>query len=200
MEQRVFEQRLSAERRPKAIRRGQNQNGHTQQSLGRVRRAEVQRKRYQWERPAELAYPSDKAHHDAGDQANADQDYDENREQEYRSNDVAQVLRASRAASDDAGNDPKARVNRTSTGAFDRIRPLHNYGKEGGTGAWELAARLSYLNLNDDGVEGGRLRDLTLGVNWYLNPSVRTMWNYILADPSEGGDLNAFLWRLQVAF
>ncbi|MCH7871080.1 MAG: porin [Planctomycetes bacterium] len=92
------------------------------------------------------------------------------------------------------------RAYQTSTGSFDRIRPLHNYGKDGGTGAWELAARLSYLNLNDRGVEGGRLRDLTLGVNWYLNPNVRTMWNYILADPSEGGDLNAFLWRLQVAF
>ncbi len=89
---------------------------------------------------------------------------------------------------------------KTSTGAFDRVRPLKNFGKDGGSGAWELAARLSYLNLNDNGVKGGRLRDLTVGLNWYLNPNVRTMWNYVLADPSEGGSVSAFMWRFQVAF
>ncbi len=89
---------------------------------------------------------------------------------------------------------------KTSTGTFDRVRPLRNFGKDGGPGAWELAARVSYLNLNDDGVDGGRLRDLTVGLNWYLNPSVRTMWNYVLADPSDGGDVSAFMWRFQVAF
>lgn len=89
---------------------------------------------------------------------------------------------------------------KTSSGAFDRVRPNRNFGPDGGRGAWELAARISYLNLNDDGVDGGRLRDLSLGLNWYLNPSVRTMWNYILADPSEGGDVSAFTWRLQIAF
>ncbi len=89
---------------------------------------------------------------------------------------------------------------KTSTGAFDRVRPLENYGRDGGPGAWEVAARASYLNLNDDGVDGGRLIDLTLGLNWYLNPNVRTMWNYVLADPSDGGDVSIFMWRFQVAF
>jgi phosphate-selective porin OprO/OprP len=89
---------------------------------------------------------------------------------------------------------------RTSTGTFDRVRPLRNFGRDGGPGAWELAARFSYLNLNDGFVKGGQLRNLTLGLNWYLNPSVRTMWNYVLADPSDGGDVSAFMWRFQVAF
>lgn len=88
----------------------------------------------------------------------------------------------------------------TSNGTFSRVRPLNNYGKDGGPGAWELAARFSYLTLNDGGVNGGRLRDLTLGLNWYLNPSVRTMWNYVLADPTDGGDVSIFMWRFQVAF
>ena len=88
----------------------------------------------------------------------------------------------------------------TSAGVFDRVRPLRNFARAGGPGAWELAARASYLTLNDDGVEGGRLFDLTLGLNWYLNPNVRTMWNYVLADPSDGGDVSAFMWRFQVAF
>jgi len=80
------------------------------------------------------------------------------------------------------------------------VKPLRNFKKGDGPGAWELAARLSYLNLNDDGVDGGRLRDLTLGLNWYLNPNVRMMWNYVLADPSDGGDVSAFMWRFQIAF
>ncbi|MFQ5590908.1 MAG: OprO/OprP family phosphate-selective porin, partial [Phycisphaerae bacterium] len=89
---------------------------------------------------------------------------------------------------------------KTSRGVFDRVRPIRNFGKDGGPGAWELAARVSHLNLSDAGVHGGRLIDLTLGLNWYLNPNVRTMWNYVLAGPSNGGDVSAFMWRFQVAF
>jgi len=87
-----------------------------------------------------------------------------------------------------------------SDGVFDRVRPLEPVGKDGGVGAWEVAARFSYLNLNDDKIRGGRLRDFTFGLNWYLNPSVRTMWNYILANPSGAGDMSAFMWRFQIAF
>lgn len=89
---------------------------------------------------------------------------------------------------------------KTSSGSFGRVKPLKNYDKDGGLGAWELAARFSYLDLNDGFVKGGRLRDLTLGLNWYLNPNVRTMWNYVWADPARGGDVSAFMWRFQVAF
>ena len=89
---------------------------------------------------------------------------------------------------------------KTSAGVFDRVRPLDPVGKDGGIGAWELAARYSYLNLNDDNIRGGRLRDFTFGLNWYLNASVRTMWNYIYADQSNGGDVSAFMWRFQIAF
>lgn len=89
---------------------------------------------------------------------------------------------------------------KTSAGAFNRVKPLHNYGRDGGVGAWELAARYSYLSLNDSRIRGGRLSDVTVGLNWYLNPSVRSMWNYVLANPSKGGDVSAFMWRFQVAF
>lgn len=86
-----------------------------------------------------------------------------------------------------------------SEGVFDRVRPLANVG-EGGWGAWELAARVSYLDLNDDGVRGNRLMDYTLGLNWYLNPNIRVMWNYVYADPSDGGEVNIFQTRVQIAF
>ena len=89
---------------------------------------------------------------------------------------------------------------KTSTGTFSNVKPFKNFGPDGGTGAWEVAARYSHLNLNDEGVRGGRLRDLTLGLNWYLNPNMRMAWNYVLADPIDDGDVNIFQWRFQLAF
>jgi phosphate-selective porin OprO/OprP len=69
-----------------------------------------------------------------------------------------------------------------------------------GCGAWEVAVRWSYLDLNSDAIAGGYLDDTTLGVNWYLNPYVRLMFNYIYADlhdPTDGqSDANIFLTRL----
>jgi phosphate-selective porin OprO/OprP len=62
---------------------------------------------------------------------------------------------------------------------FDRITPFHNLGPSG-IGAIELAARVSQLSL-DDGprFQFGTERDYTLGVNWYVNPYIRFMMDYI---------------------
>ncbi len=87
-----------------------------------------------------------------------------------------------------------------SSGVFGRVVPLRNFREDGGWGAWELASRFSTLDLNDGNVRGGRLNDFTLGLNWYLNPSVRIMWNYVYTDASQGGDASIFQTRVQVAF
>jgi phosphate-selective porin OprO/OprP len=70
-----------------------------------------------------------------------------------------------------------------STGLFDRVKPNKNFSlKNGGPGAWELVARYSQLDLTDGNITGGKLDDITLGVNWYLTPNMRLMANYIMAN------------------
>lgn len=50
-----------------------------------------------------------------------------------------------------------------------------------GPGAWELAVRFSQLNLSDRYIQGGRLNDVTFGLNWYLNQQMKIMVNYVYA-------------------
>jgi phosphate-selective porin OprO/OprP len=46
-------------------------------------------------------------------------------------------------------------------------------------GALEFAARYSMLNLNSGSVPGGRERNVTLGINWYINRRFRVMAEYL---------------------
>ena len=63
---------------------------------------------------------------------------------------------------------------------FDRVSPLHNAGKNG-WGAFELAARMSNLDLDDGpSFQFGDETDYTFGLNWYPNPFIRFMANYVL--------------------
>jgi len=66
------------------------------------------------------------------------------------------------------------------SGVFGRVVPRNPYG-DGGCGAWEVAARWSYIDLNDGNVQGGHLNDVTLGLNWYLNRYTKFQLNYIHA-------------------
>jgi phosphate-selective porin OprO and OprP len=92
--------------------------------------------------------------------------------------------------------------NRTAA-AFTRVIPASPFGK-GGSGAWEVAGRYSFLDLNDDDVFGGRIQDLTFGVNWYLNRFTRWEFNYIhpILDRPVGNETHAdvFGTRVQLDF
>jgi len=88
---------------------------------------------------------------------------------------------------------------KNTAGKFSRVKPKKNFGA-GGPGAWELAARYSHLDLNDEDIEGGELDDITVGLNWYLNPNTRIMWNYVHTDLDGVGDADAFQMRAQVDF
>jgi phosphate-selective porin OprO/OprP len=68
--------------------------------------------------------------------------------------------------------------------AFDGVTPYENFwlvdtagGPRGGRGAWEVAARWSYLDFSD--IARQQLNDLTVGCNWYWNPNTRLMFNWI---------------------
>ncbi len=92
-------------------------------------------------------------------------------------------------------------------GLWDRTKPGSNFLEDGGLGAWEVVARYSSLDLNDDNAEiyGGKMDDVTVGLNWYLHSNARLMFNYIMSsvkdhDNDEMGKVNAFTMRTQVDF
>lgn len=67
----------------------------------------------------------------------------------------------------------------TKKGAFGRQKPNKNFSlKNGGWGAWEIAARFDSLDMNTQHVSGGNLQTGTAALNWYLNPHVRFMADY----------------------
>jgi len=96
-------------------------------------------------------------------------------------------------------------------GIFKRVIPKSNFLIEdgalsGGTGAWELGLRYTYLDLDDKAIRGGRLNNVTLGVNWYLNPNVKMQFNYDYlyrdqgANPLAKGQVHSFGTRMALDF
>jgi phosphate-selective porin OprO/OprP len=92
-------------------------------------------------------------------------------------------------------------------GLWDRTKPETNFLENGGLGAWEVVARYSSLDLNDDtaDVYGGKMDNRTIGVNWHLHANARLMFNYVMSavsdhDDEELGTVNAFTMRTQFDF
>jgi phosphate-selective porin OprO/OprP len=54
----------------------------------------------------------------------------------------------------------------------------------GGWGAWEVGYRFSYIDLDDNGINGGLLRQHTFGLNWYLNDNFKLQANYLITNRS----------------
>ena len=85
-----------------------------------------------------------------------------------------------------------------SSGAFDRVKPANDLSwSGGGYGAIEAAFRYSNLNLSDGMIQGGTLSNFTVGLNWYLNPNVRFLLNYVHANAWRGKDVRADIIQIR---
>jgi len=99
---------------------------------------------------------------------------------------------------------------RRDYGVMGRVKPCTNLWAKDccGFGGLELAARYSYVDLDDGLFEGGKAANITAGVNWYLNPNTAVKLNYTYVDAEnahgEGavgdGNLSIFGTRFQVDF
>ena len=88
-----------------------------------------------------------------------------------------------------------------------RVYDLANgtYGPPSNTDmTWELAARASWLDLDDKDIKGGTKTNYTLGVNFYVNLNLKLALNYVKANIKNGpnGDEapDMLVFRTQLAF
>ncbi|RAK59248.1 porin [Phenylobacterium hankyongense] len=105
-------------------------------------------------------------------------------------------------------------------GRFDAPKQNYNFNPAAGAwGAFELAARYSDLDLNynagsagtaaaPDAIRGGEQKISSVGLNWYLNPDIRFMFDYLHVDVNRfnaagvqvGQSYNALALRSQLTF
>lgn len=89
-------------------------------------------------------------------------------------------------------------------GTFSRMIPNTTYqGGVGGLfrkkkgGALEVVGRISSIDLNDGEFRGGKLKDFSAGLNWYLSPTSIVKLNYINSSVQDRGRVNILLLRYQ---
>ena len=93
------------------------------------------------------------------------------------------------------------------------MQPATEFSLAKGTwGAWEVAARLDHLDLDDDlSISGGTGDRYTFALNWYLNYNVRVMANYsriynldnspvVRLNGDDADNIDTFTLRTQWAF
>lgn len=80
-----------------------------------------------------------------------------------------------------------------NSGTLGRIKPFQNFwmvdrcngGRSAGWGAWQLAARWSHADFNDEDIFGGVGDSFTFGLNWYWNANARMQFNYIAGEVND---------------
>ena len=96
----------------------------------------------------------------------------------------------------------ETRVYRTRGGDFEQISPARPV-FQGGPGAWEFVAWLSYINLDSGPLRGGRFWRFTPVVNWHMSDNVRLEFQYghgTLDRFDSVGNTQFFQTRIQLQF
>ena len=95
------------------------------------------------------------------------------------------------------------------TAVFSRVKPSRPVvmGQRQGFGAFEVAARVSFVDLLGDDISGGAASQLSLGLNWYPTAWTRITLNYVYdavtdayGDDGADGTLQMLGVRFQVDF
>ena len=89
-------------------------------------------------------------------------------------------------------------------GVWGRVRPEQRYRwgnpfKRTSGGVWEVAGRYSTVNLTDGQVDGGDVRNLTAGVNWYPSTTTKLQLNWVHSRVKDDGYANIWVLRYQYA-
>ncbi len=85
-------------------------------------------------------------------------------------------------------------------GVIGRVKPFENFfvvdrmsgGTGWGLGAWQVAARYSFLDLTDGAVTGGEGGTFTAGLNWWWTPYSRMQFNYLYGQIDNRGPIGGF--------
>jgi phosphate-selective porin OprO and OprP len=110
----------------------------------------------------------------------------------------------------------ETRTYNSASAAYNGIQPVNPFSLAGGGwGAWEIAGRISMIDLNNqlataNGVAGGKQTVYTAGLNWYVSNNVRFMFNYLHGNITKqvsstntgdvGAKFDAVAMRTQIAF
>lgn len=91
-------------------------------------------------------------------------------------------------------------------GVFSRVVPQNRFDPaKDQWGAFEVATRVSWLDLSDEGIRGGNLAEWTVAFNWVLFSNLRMTNNYILSRTGdrpgrESGLAHSWVTRFQLDF
>lgn len=78
-------------------------------------------------------------------------------------------------------------------GTWDRLVPKNSFIGGSGWGAFEIAYRYDLMDMNTKNINGGSIDIGTLALNWYLNPRVRFMTNWVHVFATNNGSAAAAL-------
>jgi len=85
-------------------------------------------------------------------------------------------------------------------GFWDAVKPKRDF-VHGGPGAWEVALRVTYVDLTSGPIQGGKFLRVTPTLNWYVTETLRFEASYgygVLNRMDMTGDTQFLLTRMQL--